>query len=230
MPSGEKILIADDDIELAQLLASYIQAEGFDVQTVHAGDAVKAAVVKAQPDLLVLDVMLPGLNGFDVLKAIRLNSELPVLMLTAKGDDVDRIVGLELGADDYMPKPCNPRELVARIRAILRRSDSKKSVGEALDVGDLHISLSRREALLASNVLPLTGLELNLLYELAKCDGEIVSKDQLSESVLGRELSPYDRSIDVHISNLRKKLAQVDEQHQWIVAVRGKGYQLVANS
>ena len=228
MADQPKVLIADDDVELCDLLLTYLRGELFDVTAVHQGDAIIESVERLSPDLLILDVMLPGLNGLEVLRQLRSFSQIPVLMMTAKGDDVDRIIGLELGADDYLAKPCNPRELVARIRAILRRSVTHLGTDtEKLEVGPLTLDMRTRQASFNENILEVTGVELTLLQLLMKESGSIISRDRLSEAVLNRPLSPYDRSVDVHVSNLRKKIAQHDDSRQWIVAVRGKGYQLV---
>lgn len=223
-----RLLIADDDVELTRLLADYLERQGFEVSAVHRGDEVAAALGDQRVDLLILDVMLPGMDGFDVLRALGTRASVPVLMLTARGDDIDRIVGLELGADDYLPKPCNPRELVARIKAILRRCrDSGGDDRELLQGRRLAADRRRREATCDGRPLALTSAEWAVLVELLAADGRVVSREQLARRALGRPLMAYDRSVDVHVSNLRKKLRELDAQAQWILAVRGAGYQLV---
>lgn len=222
------ILLADDDIELCELLNEYLVAEGFSVTVVHNGAAAVVAARAKPVDLLILDVMMPELNGFDALKALRTQQQTPVLMLTARGEDVDRIVGLELGADDYLSKPCNPRELVARIRAILRRTQQEAQPAEApLKVVDMELLSASRKALCQGKDLGLTGTEFNLLRELLIHAGEVVSKSQLTELVLERKLTQYDRSIDMHVSNIRRKLGPYPDGEPRIQSVRGVGYILV---
>jgi len=225
-----RILVIDDDIELCELLNDYLSGEGFSVATVNNGKQGAEQALAAEYMLVVLDVMLPELNGFDVLRKIRENSKVPVIMLTARGDDVDRIVGLELGADDYLPKPFNPRELVARIRAIQRRvettelSPSSNQKGAELKVGDLILCSSNRTVKRGSENIELTSVEFNLLEVLLSRAGEVISRDDLVEKVLGRRLSAYDRSIDVHVSALRKKLGHFDGNMERIRTIRGVGY------
>ncbi len=226
----DRILVIDDDVELCELLLDYLGGEGFSVETVHRGDAGVEKVDQEAFDLVVLDVMLPGLNGFDVLRRIRAQSRVPVIMLTARGDDIDRIVGLELGADDYLPKPFNPRELVARVRAILRRladvdlqRGKEKGVTE-YRVGDVILSLTNRTVKKEGQSVELTSVEFSLLEALLARVGEIISREDLVEQVLGRQLSAYDRSIDVHVSALRKKLGHSYQHNERIRTVRGVGY------
>jgi DNA-binding response OmpR family regulator len=225
--ASKSLLIADDDVELCELLAQFLQAEGFAVSCVHNGAEAIATLQRNTYSLLLLDVMMPVMDGFDVLRSVRKNSNLPVLMLTAKGDEIDRIVGLELGADDYLAKPFNPRELLARVRAILRRSTQSGQSGETLSVGKLVLNGATRQVRYAESVLELTSAEFALLAVLMAQAGHVVSRDELSQRGLGRGLLPYDRSVDVHIGKLRKKLAAIDPQRDWIVAVRGLGYQLL---
>jgi DNA-binding response OmpR family regulator len=222
-----RILLADDDIELCGLLSEYLGQEGFEVDAVHDGAAAVEQGRDGQYDIVILDVMMPKLNGFDVLRSLREHTRAPVLMLTARGDDVDRIVGLEMGADDYLPKPCNPRELVARLRAILRRSQGWSSGddgSEPIVAGDLELRPGTREALLSGVALILTSAEFNVLETLVRRIGRVVSKGDLSEHALGRKLERYDRSIDVHVSNLRKKLGPLPDGAPRIKTVRGAGY------
>lgn len=218
-----RILLADDDEELCALLQDYLGEEGFEIRVVHDGRAALACALNEGPDALVLDVMMPGLNGFDVLRELRTRSALPVLMLTARGEDVDRIVGLELGADDYLPKPFNPRELVARLRAILRRV-SAPPPATLVRIGDVELRASDRRVVCRGRTIELTGAEFNVLDVLLRSAGSVVAKNTLSQQALGRPLSRYDRSLDMHISNLRKKLGPHDDGEARIRAVRGQGY------
>ena len=222
-----KVLIIDDDEELCDLVSEYLTVEGFEVEAVHNGEGGLAKAVSGDYDLAILDVMLPKMNGFDVLRNLREKSRLPVLMLTARGDDMERIVGLEIGADDYLPKPFNPRELVARMRAILRRITTEGmnvAPAEKLRVDDLEISASSRSAKLNGAQVGLTSVEFDLLTALVREAGKIVKKEDLSENVLERSLSPYDRSLDMHISNLRKKLGLRGDGSDRIKTVRSVGY------
>ncbi len=218
-----KILIIDDDEELCELVSEYLTVEGFEVNTVHDGETGLCEALKNQHDLVVLDVMLPKKNGFDVLRELRQTSKLPVIMLTARGDDMDKIVGLEIGADDYLPKPFNPRELVARLRAILRRAtqteETQQLASEKLQIEDVEVSVSGRSAKRNNEEIPLTAIEFDLLVELLKNAGNIVKKEDLSVQILERKLSPFDRSLDMHVSNLRKKL-----DNDKIKTIRSVGY------
>ena len=226
-----KVLLVDDDVELASMLSEYLQQEGFETHVVHDGEAGARAALSGEFAIAVLDVMMPRLNGVEALRRIRQGSRLPVLMLTARGDDVDRIVGLELGADDYVPKPCTPRELAARIRAILRRvegrSDDATQEAGPVQAGQLTMWPERREAQWGGETLVLTSTEFNLLELLARSAGHVVSKAELSEQGLGRALARFDRSIDVHVSSIRHKLGPRADGQSWIRTVRGQGYQLV---
>ena len=221
-----RILIIDDDEELTELVAEYLGAEGFEVEAVHSGDAGLGRAKDGDYDLAVLDVMLPGMNGFEVLRELRKSSDLPVLMLTARGEDDDRIVGLEIGADDYLPKPFNPRELLARLRAILRRVEGSVTEGlpERLEVDDVVLVASARSLTVGGEPLTLTSLEFDLLAALLSEAGKTVRKEDLSEKVLERKLSPYDRSLDMHISNLRKKLGLRNDGSERIKTIRSAGY------
>lgn len=221
---NNKILIIDDDTELTELLTQYLQAEGFEVSCAHDGEIGVKKALNQPLDAIVLDVMLPKLNGFEVLKAIREHLDTPVLMLTARGDDIDRIVGLEIGADDYLAKPCNPRELVARMRAILRRAQKAPMHRPVIEHGNIMIDCSKRTATIEGNPLELTNTEFNILEMLMKSPGQAFSKEVLTEYALGRKYTAYDRSIDVHISNLRNKLGQNKAGEDWIKTVRGFGY------
>ena len=218
------ILIIDDDTDLTDLLVQYLEPEGFIVSCVHDGqNGVKKAL--NQPfDAIILDVMLPKLNGFEVLKAIREHSDTPVLMLTARGDDIDRIVGLEIGADDYLPKPCNPRELVARLRAILRRTQKTPVHKPIIEHHQVVVDCAKRLVTVAGEELELTNAEFNIVEMLIKSPGQAFSKEELTEYALGRKYTAYDRSIDVHISNLRNKLGDDESGEAIIKTVRGFGY------
>lgn len=224
----DKILIIDDDEELCELVSEYLTVEGFQTSAVNDGVAGLERAASGEYDMAILDVMLPKMNGFEVLRNLRESSKLPVLMLTARGDDMERIVGLEIGADDYLPKPFNPRELVARLRAILRRSHSADENGaassERIVVGDIELSESSRSAKLGGEDLSLTSVEFGLLLELVKHAGKVIRKEDLSEKVLERKLSPYDRSLDMHISNLRKKVSNHPDGSERIKTIRSVGY------
>jgi two-component system response regulator CpxR len=221
-----RILIIDDDEELTELVSEYLSAEGFETEAVHTGDDGLAKAKNGNYDLAVLDVMLPGMNGFEVLRKLRDSSDLPVLMLTARGDDDDRIIGLEIGADDYLPKPFNPRELLARLRAILRRVEGSihQDLPEKLVVDDVELVTSARSVTVGEKPVPLTSLEFDLLAALLSEAGKTVRKEDLSEKVLERKLSPYDRSLDMHISNLRKKLGLRADGSERIKTIRSAGY------
>lgn len=224
-----KILLVDDDVELADMLAEYLRREGFTTQAVHDGEAGVSEALSGGYDLVVLDVMMPGMSGIEALGRIRLTSRVPVLMLTARGDDLDRIIGLELGADDYVPKPCTPRELTARIRAILRRTQEGHAGAGAgtLTAGALVMLPQKRQAAWHGTPLDLTSTEYSLLEVLARHAGRVVSKHELSEAALGRPLARFDRSIDVHLSSIRHKLAAFPGGGACIQTVRGRGYLLV---
>lgn len=221
-----RILLADDDQVLSDLLTEYLQSQELVVEQVMDGRAAVEAL-REDIDLVVLDVMMPVMDGFAALREIRTVSQVPVLMLTARGEDVDRIVGLEMGADDYLPKPCNPRELLARIRAILRRSEGAvAAAANALEVGPLSLRSSDRTVSLNGDPVQLTVAEFNMLEALMLAAGAIVTKEELTEKGLARKLELYDRSVDMHISNLRRKLGQTQDGDQLIRTVRGIGYML----
>jgi len=229
----DRILIIDDDADLCDLLSDYLGSEGFEVRAVNDGLMGFEQSVSGLQELVVLDVMLPGINGFEVLRRIRAVSRIPVLMLTARGEDVDRIVGLEIGADDYLPKPFNPRELVARIRAVLRRAENQPSVQTAtaipadtgkVVVGDVELMTGSRTVLLSGRKIDLTTVEFAILEVLLRQAGQVVSRDDLVKQALGRNLTAYDRSIDVHVSSLRKKLGQRTGDPERIKTIRNIGY------
>ncbi len=226
-----RILLADDDVELSEMLTQYLAAEGFTVEAVNDGETALAQALAGKYDLVILDVMMPRLNGLDVLRTLRTKSLIPVLMLTARGEDVDSIVGLELGADDYLAKPCNPRVLVARIRAILRRAEDTVASGaehgtpQTLTLGDLEMHTGTRRVSCRGESIALTSTEYTVLEVLLREAGHVVSKTNLSERALGRKLTRYDRSLDMHVVSLRKKLGPLDSGEERIKTVRGVGYQ-----
>ncbi len=225
-----KVLLIDDDAELTGMFQEYLMQEGFDVHTAHDGEAGAAAALSGQYAIAVLDVMMPRMNGLETLRRVRAHSTIPVLMLTARGDDTDRIVGLELGADDYVAKPCTPRELTARIRAILRRTQaSPADAGNSapLVVGQLTMWPEQRRAAWAGKALELTSTEFNLLEVLARNAGKPVSKNTLSEQGLGRPMARFDRNIDVHLSSLRHKLGTLADGRSCLQTVYRLGYQLI---
>lgn len=225
-----RILIVDDDRALCSLLAEYLQREGFVVDVAHDSEAalVQLRNQAQRPDLLILDVMMPGRDGLDTLRELRLQYRLPVIMLSARGEPVDRVIGLELGADDYLSKPCLPRELLARVRAQLRRNTP--AVSGTLQVGILRLQPGERRAYAAESELSLTGAEFQLLLALAQRAGELVDKSALTRIALGRELERFDRSVDVHVSRLRHKLLEASAQSPRIESVRGAGYILVVGA
>ncbi|BCV34891.1 MULTISPECIES: response regulator [Shewanella] len=222
-----RILLIDDDLGLAELLGQLLELEGFELTLAHDGQSGLELAIANDYDLILLDVMLPKLNGFEVLRELRGKKQTPVLMLTARGDEIDRVVGLEIGADDYLPKPFNDRELVARIRAIIRRANiTPQDIPQSgiQTIGDLSLDSARQEAYCNEQLLLLTGTEFSLLYTLANQAGELISKDELSETVLGKKLMPFDRSLDMHLSNLRKKLPERSDGRPRVKTIRGKGY------
>lgn len=235
-----KILLVDDDEGLVELLAQVMELEGFTIDIANNGQEALEKLDSSH-DLILLDVMMPVLNGIETLKRIRQKFETPVLMLTARGDEIDRVIGLELGADDYLPKPFSDRELVARMKAILRRSHNKTDAEtveqsvpsdehKPLEFQGITLYPGRQQAVYHGKDLDLTGTEFLLLQMLIRNPGQILSRDLLSMEVLGKRLSPFDRAIDMHMSNLRKKLPVRDDSSPWFKTLRGRGYLLmVAN-
>lgn len=234
-----KILLVDDDIELTELLAELLSLEGFETHVVHNGQEALDELEQNPYDLILLDVMMPVLSGIETLKQVRQKYTLPVLMLSARDDEIDRVLGLELGADDYLPKPFNDRELVARIKAILRRtanlkenavdgiSHSPDDESKFLHFGGVELHPGRQQAIFDGKDLDLTGTEFALLQILMRHPGQILSRELLSLEILGKRLTPYDRAIDMHISNLRKKLPERNDNLPWFKTLRGRGYLLV---
>jgi two-component system response regulator CpxR len=227
-----RLLVVDDDRELCDLVARFLRGEGFEVDCVPDGAAGTERALSGSYRLVLLDVMLGRANGFDVLRRIRATSSIPVVMLTAKGDALDRVVGLEIGADDYLPKPFNPQELAARIRAVLRRTapDARRAERPAVVVDDLEIDPRARTARLGPNRLDLTTVEFDLLEALAAHAGEPIARETLVQRVLGRDFSPFDRSIDTHVYNLRRKLGTLPDGRDRIVGIRGVGYLYACSS
>jgi two-component system response regulator CpxR len=228
------ILVIDDDVELCKLVSRFLGAEGYFVQTVQTSRLGIECALSGDYDLVVLDVMLPDIDGFEVLRRVRAKSNTPVLMLTARGDDLDRILGLEMGADDYLPKPFNTRELSARVRAILRRMTSANanvalSEVTSMRIGDLEMNVGARSVRCGEELLRLTTVEFDLLQRLLQSAGSVVGRDELTKDVLGRELSPYDRSIDTHVWNLRRKVGNSMDGSERIKSIRGIGYLYAAS-
>lgn len=224
-----KILIIDDDRELGEMLTEFLAPDHLDVSSRLSGEDGLQALQDDSWDLVILDIMLPGMSGIEVLKTIRKGNDIPIIMLTARGDDVDRILGLEFGADDYLTKPFNPRELLARIKAIMRRSRTADQRGNRIIVGALELDTRSRRVSANETSIRLTGTEFELLRALSASAGTVVSKDQLSREVLGRRHMPYDRSIDTHISNVRGKLAAAGVASPSIQSQRGVGYLLLVD-
>ena len=224
-----KILLVDDDLELGTMLSEYLLGEGFDASLVLTGQAGVNGALSGAYQAMILDIMLPDMSGIDVLRQVRQSSRIPVIMLTAKGDNIDRVIGLEMGADDYMPKPCYPRELVARLRAVLRRFDELPAQQEKQEVvrwRDLTLNPATRISEWKKKPFDLTASEFNLLNLLLRAPDRVVSKDELSEKGLGRPREAYDRSVDVHISNIRQKLATLTGGAINIETVRSIGYRI----
>ena len=225
----KSILVIDDDRNILAIIEMYLKKEGCTVTPCERGDTALEAFHTAKPDLLVLDVMLPGMDGLQVLKEIRKTSKVPVIMLTARGEDVDRIVGLELGADDYLIKPFSPRELVARVRALFRRAhQADEPAVEVHDFGDLVIAISGHKILVEGNELALTASEFKLLTTLARHPGRVYNRMELVEKVLGYDFEGYERTIDSHVKNLRAKLGDDPKKPKWLYTVHGVGYRFEA--
>lgn len=222
-----RLLLIDDDRSLGEMLTDYLASDRLEVTHCLSGEDGLARLAADAFDLVILDIMLPGMNGLDVLRELRTSNDVPVVMLTARGDDVDRIIGLEVGADDYLPKPFNPRELTARVKAILRRAQARSTQPERLAAAGLTLDPRRRRCQFDGNTINLTGTEFEILQCLIETPGDVVTKDALSERALGRRLLPFDRSVDTHISNLRQKLAAAGAKDIAIDNRRGVGYVLL---
>jgi two-component system response regulator CpxR len=229
MEATDRVLVIDDDIALCKLVSQFLRGEGFLIDTVQNSVQGVTWAESGKYSFVVLDVMMPNMSGFDVLRRIRAKSRIPVLMLTARGDSTDRVLGLELGADDYLPKPFDPKELAARIRAILRRMNTGARSEEdlpavPLTIGDIELDPGSRTVRKAERTLSITTVEFDLLQTLMREAGKTVERERLSREVLGREFSPFDRSIDTHVCNLRKKLGLLDDGAERIKGIRGIGY------
>jgi two-component system response regulator CpxR len=232
-PSRINVLIIDDDKKLCRLVKDYLEPMGYDVDAAHTGAHGLERVLAGDFHVVILDVMMPEMDGFEVLKKLRKESDIPVLMLTARGDETDRIVGLEMGADDYLPKTFSTRELLARLRAVTRRSFKSEPhpgpnvMDQALILGDLQVRQSSRTARLGADILNLTPIEFDLLMCLAKAAGRVLTRDQLLDAVSGRSYDVFDRSVDVHISSLRRKLGDDSRNPRFIKTVRSAGYMFI---
>lgn len=222
-----QVLMIDDDRELGVMVTDFLATDQLAVTVRNTGEDGIEAFKAGGFDLVILDIMMPGISGLEVLKKIRQSSNVPVVMLTARGDDVDRIIGLEFGADDYLPKPFNPRELVARIKAILRRAQPQSEEEQVLELGEIKLDTRTHRAAVSDQELKLTGTEYEILKCLLETPGKVVNKEYLSERALGRRLLPYDRSVDTHISNLRGKLEKAGNRNETIQNQRGVGYLLI---
>ena len=223
-----RLLMIDDDEKLVGLMREYLESHGFELVAAHAGNEGVEAALSTEPDLVILDLMLSGIDGLEVCRRLRQSSRVPILMLTARGDETDRIVGLEMGADDYLPKPFNARELLARIRAILRRSDGEEeAVASVLQVGPLVVDIGSRSVTVRGQQVDLTTAEFDILHALASSAGRVLSRDQLLQKVHGEGWAAYDRSVDVHISRIRQKIEQDPRRPELLKTIRGVGYQFV---
>lgn len=222
-----RILVIDDDVELSALLKEFLEREGFEVSFAHDGKTGLERALDGAADMIVLDVMLPGIDGFEILRRLRQKSRIPVLMLTARGEDVDRIIGLEIGADDYLAKPFNPRELSARIRAILRRMEPKPASSGRIEINGVALDPGSREVICDGKRIELTTIEFDILEHLMRAAGRVLSRDALMESLYNRKATAFDRSMDMHVSHLRKKL---ESDRPLIKTVRGIGYQFCRTS
>lgn len=220
----QRILVVDDDPGLAELLAEYLSSRGLEVETVGCGEDALTRLLSGGLDLVVLDVMLPGADGFEVLGEIRRSMSIPVIMLTARGEDMDRVVGLEMGADDYLSKPFNPRELLARIKAVLRRSAGDPPEDVAPYASGIRVDIGRREVRIDGELVELTTTEFEILRVLVASAGRVVPRERLMEQARGPEWAAYERSVDVHISHLRKKLGDTSRRPKLIKTIRGVGY------
>tara|TARA_B100000929_G_scaffold27925_1_gene20609 strand:- start:569 stop:1279 length:711 start_codon:yes stop_codon:yes gene_type:complete len=224
------VLLVDDDVDLCALLSEFLEGDGFSVHAIHSGEeAVNTLLSSNQYDTVVLDIMMPGMSGLDVLRAVRAEKQTPILMLTGRGDDIDRIVGLEMGADDYLPKPCNPRELGARIRAIIRRTQQLKAPATVItELHGISLDIGARTASVKGRPITLTGAEFNALCLLMERAGQTISKQEMTQEVLSRPLDAYDRAMDVHISRIRQKLSAVGVNNV-IKSIRKVGYQMLTS-
>jgi two-component system, OmpR family, response regulator len=228
--SSKRVLVADDEKKIVEIVKAYLEREGFQVVAAYNGTMALELVRKEHPDLVVLDLMLPEINGWDVCRALRLKSDVPIIMLTARDESSDKIVGLELGADDYVTKPFDPKELVSRVKAVLRRSEGRRSSKSLLKVDDIAIDLEKRIVLIGSKPADLTSIEFDLLKTLAENPGRVYSRGQLLNQVQGNSYEGYERTIDSHIKNLRKKIEPDPDHPRLIITVHGVGYKLQENN
>lgn len=229
---GTRLLLVDDDLKLCRLVRQYLEPLGYTISTAHTGPDGLEMALAGEFDAVILDVMLPRLDGFEVLKSLRAESNVPVLMLTGLGEEADRIVGLEIGADDYLPKTFSTRELLARLRAVIRRSritasERREETQPAVNVGELRVDPESRAASLAGQPIALTAVEFDLLLSLARASGRVKTRERLLLEVAERDFEAFDRSIDVHISSLRRKLGDDPKSPQFIQTIRGVGYMML---
>ena len=224
--AGRKILVVDDERKIVDIVRAYLEKDGYKVLAAYDGKAALDLARREAPDLIVLDLMLPEISGWDVCRILRAESSVPIIMLTARDEDTDKIVGLELGADDYVPKPFNPKELVARVRAVLRRTEKVPDKRKTIEFGDLAINLERHEARISGTLVELTPTEFELLRVLAESPGRVYSRLQLLDKALGETWEGYERTIDSHVKNLRKKIEPDPDRPRYVVTVRGVGYKL----
>jgi DNA-binding response OmpR family regulator len=220
------VLVVEDELQIARIVRDYLEHEGFQVEHAADGEAALAAVRRANPDLIVLDLRLPKRDGLDVAREVRRFSEVPIVMVTARGEEADRVAGLELGADDYIVKPFSPRELVARIRAVLRRTDAPRGVPEVREVGDLRIDIDKMRTMVGERSVDLTPTEFQLLTAMMRQPGRVFTRAQLLDAVHGVAFESYERAIDAHIKNMRKKIEASSAQPRYILTVHGVGYRL----
>lgn len=220
------VLVVDDELKIARLIQDYLEQAGFVVATASDGKGAIASARQLKPDLIVLDLGLPNIDGLDVIRALRMGSNVPVVVVTARADEADRVVGLELGADDYIVKPFSPKELVARVRAVLRRTDTARLGAEIIRAGELTLDIPRREVRLDDKAVVLTATEFDLLHALARQPGRVFTRGQLLEAIHGVAFESYERAIDAHVKNIRRKLEPESQHPRWLLTVHGVGYKL----
>jgi DNA-binding response OmpR family regulator len=220
------VLVVDDELKIARLIRDYLEQAGFVVATASDGKGAIASARQLKPDLIVLDLGLPNIDGLDVIRALRMGSNVPVVVVTARADEADRIVGLELGADDYVVKPFSPKELVARVRAVLRRTESARLGAEIIRTGDLTLDIPRREVRIEDRAIVLTATEFDLLHALARQPGRVFTRGQLLEAIHGVAFESYERAIDAHVKNIRRKLEPEPQRPRFLLTVHGVGYKL----
>jgi DNA-binding response OmpR family regulator len=226
MKAMPTVLVVDDELKIARLIRDYLEQAGFVVATASDGKGAIASARQLRPDLIVLDLGLPNIDGLDVIRALRMGSNVPVVVVTARADEADRVVGLELGADDYIVKPFSPKELVARVRAVLRRTDAARLGAEIIRAGELTLDVPRREVRLDDKAVVLTATEFDLLHALARQPGRVFTRGQLLEAIHGVAFESYERAIDAHVKNIRRKLEPEPQHPRWLLTVHGVGYKL----